>query len=246
MQQRATKIGQNRTGIAMSPEGSKAMLEAIDRFQSTEATVDQAAPAPAPAQLRYEQAVDADAIGSVPPPPGLRGLVSTGIQQVAGRNPEVLLDKLAERLAFERAGVRLYDAFLVKCRAAGETLSIPVEDVQHIRNEELAHFALLDQAITGLGADPTAQTPCADATAVMSMGIVQLMSDPRTSLPQAMEALLTIELVDNASWDLLIDLARASGQDALVPRFEEARTHEAEHLHKVRGWLRKDILDAAG
>ena len=33
MQQRAAKIGMNRTGIQLAPEGAQAMLEAVREFQ---------------------------------------------------------------------------------------------------------------------------------------------------------------------------------------------------------------------
>src|SRR4051812_41802657 len=37
----------------------------------------------------------------------------------------VFLDKLSERLAFERMGTRLYDAFINKCDALGDTSNSP-------------------------------------------------------------------------------------------------------------------------
>ena len=244
MQQRAAKIGMNRTGIQLAPEGAQAMLEAVREFQGDAGPP--ALDAPAIGQLRAEQGRDADRVGSVPPPGSLRGLVTTGVQKIAGKSPELLLDKLAERLAFERSGVRLYTAFLDKCRAAGDASRIPIAEVEHIREEELDHFHLLDECITSLGGDPTVQTPCADTAAVMSMGVVQVLTDPRTSIAAGLEALLTAELVDNASWDLLIELAREAGQEELVTRFEEPRMHEAEHLEKVRDWLRSALIDEAG
>ena len=67
-----------------------------------------------------------------------------------------------------------------------------------------------------LGGDPTAQTPCADVTAVASAGLLQAVRDPRTSVTQSLQALLTAELVDNASWELLYTLAREHGFEDVV------------------------------
>lgn len=51
------------------------------------------------------------------------------------------LDKLSERLAFERTGVRLYEALLNKCQTLGESAPGPtLEDIEHIGSEELEHF----------------------------------------------------------------------------------------------------------
>src|SRR5690606_32315938 len=138
----------------------------------------------------------------------------------------LLLDKIGERIAFERGGTRLYDALLVKAQAAlaagaelptaAEALAANGEDVaslqgaptesalqtlERIRNEELEHFHLLCEAMKQLGGDPTAMTPCADAVATASAGLMQVVTDPRTTLAQSLNAMLTAELTDNAGWE---------------------------------------------
>src|SRR4029453_5157419 len=67
----------------------------------------------------------------------------------------VLLDKLGERLAFERQGTRLYEGFLQKMEQMPSNQSVgpSVEELRHICEEELEHFKLLQKAITGLGGD---------------------------------------------------------------------------------------------
>ena len=92
----------------------------------------------------------------------------------------VLLDKLSERLAFERMGVRLYEALLNKCETLGESSPGPtLDDVKRIGTEELEHFLMLNQTITDLGGDPTVESPSADIAGVASMGIMQVLTDPR-------------------------------------------------------------------
>ena len=70
-------------------------------------------------------------------------------------------------------------------------------------------------------ADPTAMTPCANTAGVASMGIMQVITDPRTTVPQCLSAILTAELADNAGWELLIQLANEMGQDDMVAQFLE-------------------------
>ena len=100
-------------------------------------------------------------------------------------------------------------------------------------------------ALESIGADPTAQTPCADTVAVASGGIMQVLTDPRTSLAQCLAAMLTAELTDTASWDLLIKLTRESGQDDLIPGFEQGLQREEEHTERVRMWLNQMVLGEA-
>jgi rubrerythrin len=159
----------------------------------------------------------------------------------------VLLDKLGERLAFERQGTRLYEAFLQKCESLTlEDASGPsVEELRHICEEELEHFHLLQNAITALGGDATVQTPSADVAGVLSHGVMQVVSDPRTTIPQTLQAMLTAELVDNDGWQMLQDLAAELGQDDLEEQCRKAYEEEQEHLEKVRDWLTSMTMDEA-
>jgi len=88
-----------------------------------------------------------------------------------------------------------------------------------------------------LGADPTAQTPSADVSGVASTGLVQVITDPRTTMPQSLTALLTAELTDNDGWQMLVDMVRLFDQDEMVKRFQLAQQQEAIHLGHVRHWL---------
>ncbi len=231
-------LGKNRTGIELSPIDKRAMLEDTElTVPSTEADGSMLAAA------RAEYFTGRDVIGSVPPPASLKGMATTGLEAMRGVNAAVFIDKLAERLAFERTGARLYETVIEKCAAEGSYPDGPsVADLQDIHAEEVRHFELLREVIASLGADPTAMTPSADIAAVQSIGLVKVVTDGRTSLRQSLEAMLTAELVDNDGWTLLIELTRAAGRDELVPQFEEARAREAEHLAKVRQWVQSGTM----
>ncbi|HEU4344952.1 MAG TPA: ferritin-like domain-containing protein [Candidatus Binatia bacterium] len=159
----------------------------------------------------------------------------------------VLLDKLGERLAFERQGTRLYEAFLQKLESApAEHESGPsTEDLRHICNEELEHFKLLQRAISGVGGDATVQTPSADIAGVLSRGIIEIVSDPRTTIPQTLQAILNAELADNDGWQMLKDLAGELGYSDLEEQCEKALQEEQEHLENVRTWLSEMTLAEA-
>ena len=156
----------------------------------------------------------------------------------------VFMDKLGERLAFERMGTRLYDALINKCKTLGEeTDSGPtVAELEEIRDEEHRHFLLLNEAITSLGGDPTVQTPCADVSAVASLGIMQVLMDPRTTVTQCLNAILTAELTDNAGWEMLIDLTASFGHTDLEEQFTGGLENEQKHLLNVQSWLSDGVM----
>jgi rubrerythrin len=160
----------------------------------------------------------------------------------------VLLDKLGERLYFERQGARLYEVFLQKVESgAGEAaIALPAEDLAQIYKEEKKHFELLQTAITELGGDATVETPSADIAGVLSHGILQIVMDQRTTVAQTMQAILSAELLDNDGWQMLIDLAGESGQARLKEKCQEAKLAEQRHLQTIRGWLSAMTIKQAG
>jgi ferritin-like metal-binding protein YciE len=209
-----TEIGRNRTGLETSPQLSKAMNDIV---QPVSAGTADASPLN---EVRLLYIREADPLGSIP-----------------GEVPQIFLDKLAERLAYERSGTRLYDAVIAKFMAhEAELQSASLQEVIEIRDEEAGHATLLRTCLEQLGADPTAQTPSADLVGVATAGFLQAATDPRTTLAQTLQVALAAELVDAASWEMLITLAEQMGHDGMVERFRKALERETEHVAKVRGW----------
>lgn len=213
----------NRTGIGTSAE------MALDLIR--EAGITAADPldgAQSLAEYRRPYVEQKDSIGSRPQQP----------QATAGGNTLLLLDKLGERLAFERQGVRLYECLIGKAKLLGPLPGGPtVGDLEHILEEEKEHFRFLQKTIVQAGGDPTVQTPCADIAGILSQGVLQVVADPRTTIPQCLEAILVAELVDNDAWTMLKPLAKSSGYPDLPEGIEKADENEKEHLSMVRGWL---------
>ena len=232
MDQNATP-GTNRTGTAMAPQRLQEMLAGLEEFPPTSQGSAQAI-----AQVRIAYAQEAAPQGSVPPPQGIIAKVQTAVQAVLGAQPTLFMDKLGERLAFERTGTRVYEAVLSKYDAFGSFTGGPSRgELEHLRREEYEHFLLLRSAIEQLGGDPTAVTPSANLQLTASQGVPKVVVDPRTTLLQCLEAVLTTELTDNACWDALVELAQGAGEDALVQQFEQAHRTEQEHLLKVQRWV---------
>jgi rubrerythrin len=264
----ATVPGMNRTGAAISPAGTQAMTDAADQL-SPAMPIDTTA-------MEADRMVyinDAESVGSIPPPLSVKGVVKTGVAKLKGSNPSIFMDKLGERIAFERTGVRLYEALITKYQAVTQvegSAALPPADqasglgaealatstmvqgeeagrtLERIRAEEHAHFRMLCEAMEKLGGDPTAMTPCADVSATASIGFMQVLTDPRTTLAQCLNVMLAVELTDNAGWELLIQLAEDAGEAELSGRFLAAKSQEEEHLLIVKAWLTSLTAQGAG
>jgi hypothetical protein len=239
-----TDTGTNRTGIDASPAESKKTIEGAEAGTPREMTSTD------PFELhsmRAKYSSSAPPLGSMPPPATLRGSAKSVAKGLTGKDMNVFLDQLGARLAFERTGTRIYEALLVKLEAADVHDGGPSrDDLVHIRDEELAHATLLVDCFEQIGADATALTPAADVQAVASSGIVQVVADPRTTLTQALAVVLSAELTDVESWQLLAEMADKLGQEEMASRFSRAFEEEEDHLIKVRGWLTTGLLGQAG
>ena len=241
-----TAVGANRTGATLAPRQVEQMLEAVSELSPL-------IPINMLPLVMERQAYinEAESVGSIPQPQNKRA------QQSAVMS--LFLDKLGERIAFERTGTRLYDALITKYlalanvenAAAGQgaeegSRPYDVATLRQIREQELNHFLLLSKCVQKLGGDPTAQTPCADVTATASIGLMQVVTDPRTTLAQCLNTVLTAELTDNAGWEMLGELATQAGQPEMAEQFTAALETEAEHLITIRNWLQSLLAGAAG
>jgi hypothetical protein len=243
--QSPTDMGTNRTGAKASPIDSRRTVAGARG--SGEDFVDAGIDGAALENERILWSASAGPVGTVPIPTSLKGAATTVVETVRGHKPTVLIDKLGARLAFERTGARLYEALITKLSAANPHEGGPTRsDLELIRDDEIAHSALLVEAIEKLGADPTAMTPSADLTGVTGIGLVQVLTDPRTTLSQALDAILIAELTDVAGWSLLSELSTALGQRELAERFRAAEAAEEVHLARVRAWVSLGALGQSG
>jgi rubrerythrin len=234
-----TDLGPNRTGAGTSPIDTARTAEGAQKLSPDmqDGALFE--------QTRLQFSTQAPPVGSMPPPATMKGIAKTAVNILKGNKPTVLLDKLGERLAFERTGARLYDALIVKFQASSTHSGATRELLDAIRTDELRHVGLLIESFERLGADPTAMTPCADVTAVASMGIIQVLTDPRTTFTQCLDAVLIAELADTDGWTMLADLCEAIGQNELATQFRTAEEEEQRHVTLVREWLASALIGQA-
>lgn len=234
-----TPMGMNRTGMQMSPFDASEMQSGMPASMTPATPGDDSALA----DMRSSYIAQAEPLGSVPLPGAVRGAFTTGASMLAGDEPQLLLDKLGERLAFERTGTRLYDALITKFDTLQDgSTSMTLADLQQIRQDEARHFAIVADAIETLGGDPTSQTPCADLVGVEAMGLMQVVTDPRTTIAQSLHAMLVAELTDQAGWEMLIAVAEDQKQSSMITDFTVALNEERVHLQQVQTWFEEATI----
>lgn len=237
------KQGQNRTGIEQS-SCKEEMLET--RELGVESSEPEMSSAKELRSFYYQEKAE---LGSVPPPVKVSAKAKAMIKKVQGIRPEVLMDKVGERLAFERMGTRLYEVLIEKM----EHMELPQElstdstfsDLKNIRDEELSHFQLLRKLMSDLGGDPSAETPCADAAGVASSGILKVIADPKSSLSQSFNAILSAESTDNNGWETLILLFKEAGYEDYLPPLQQALEEEQRHVQIIRQCLEASLMNEA-
>lgn len=237
--------GVNRTGAQMSPLDVED-VESFAKNRLGEGRRDGVASA----GMHADYIREADKLGSVPIPGTAKGVATAVMAKLKGDKPSVLIDKLGERLAFERTGVRLYEALLVKWAALTEseramTPQVDEAQLRAILADEETHFHLLTDVIRVLGADPTAMTPGADVAGIAAAGWMQVVTDPRTTMAQALNIMLSAEMTDDAGWGLLIELATAAGYGEIAEGFHVAEQAEHRHIDRIKGWLKESVLGEA-
>jgi rubrerythrin len=227
------EIGKNLTGALASPSSIETQQGAIDL---TKPIPDGDVNRFAENRMLYMR--EADPIGTLPMPATIKGAISS-IQEKVMNGNHVFMDKLGERIAFERTGTRLYEALLSKYHGSKNKTGFPEASIlEKFHAEELSHFRLASEVMTEIGGDPTAVTPSADICGVAALGWVQAMSDPRTDFKQCLEIILQAELVDNACWEVLIELADQMGLKSVTERFQTALNEEMVHLSTIKQWVR--------
>lgn len=216
-----TRPGDNRTGITLHPELVAEMIEGTTEFGPTSRGT-----AEALAMNRARAARDAQPAATMSPARDVP----------VERLP--VLDKLGARLVFERMGTRLYEAMIGKLDVYGTFRGGPSRaDLEQLRDEEQRHMMLAQSLIVRLGGDPTVVTPCANLQAVISRGLGDLVTDPRTNVIDGLDAMIVAELTDHESWELLARAIAPLGDRQAESQIREAEGTESEHLRKLRAWI---------
>lgn len=146
------------------------------------------------------------------------------------KNMPALVDKLCERLAVETGGVEIYQAVL---RKLDDPALAP--RLEHFMKEEARHRDLLAAYLDRLGVQER-ETPSARLARHEGQAYLQLVEEAETPT-QLMNILLTVELMDENAWEMIINIGRDIHDEEMVRTLQGALKEEKEHLRGVRGMV---------
>lgn len=230
--QMTSEVGMNRTGAKMSPKDAIKSAEGSRKLTSPSV-----GNANALGENRIDFMIDTDPVGTVPMPGSLKGAFAA-LKEKIMQGDHTFMDKLGERIAFERSGTRLYEALISKHKGSQGNEDFPeLSILERFHLEEYQHFLMVSEAMEELGGDATAMTPSADVAGVAGFGWIQAISDPRVTFKQSLEIILQAELVDNNCWETLVELANGVGLSKMAERFQKAKEEEDIHLQTIKQWV---------
>jgi rubrerythrin len=145
-------------------------------------------------------------------------------------NKDALVDKLCERLAVETGGVGIYQAAIAKIDDPTVAARL-----RHFMQEEAEHRDLLAAYLDKIGVTDR-ETPSARLAKHEGDAYLKLIGEAEMPA-QVLNILLTVELMDENGWEMIINLGRDVGDDEMVSTLNEALQEEKEHLRGVRGML---------
>jgi rubrerythrin len=143
-------------------------------------------------------------------------------------NMEALVDRLCERLAVETGGVDIYQAAIAKI----DDPTIAAR-LKHFMQEEANHRDLLTGYLDKLGVE-NRDTPSARLARLEGQAYLKLIAEATTPV-HVINVLLTIELMDENAWEMIVNLGRDIHDDEMVRTLAGALKAEKEHLRGVRG-----------
>jgi len=149
-------------------------------------------------------------------------------------NRNKVIDFLTERLTFERSAFKLYDTILEKMRRlADPEMDRLAGPLKEHREQEKVHVEWLQAQIRKLGGDAHGTTELSALATREALGIEEVIAKD-AEIPHLLHALLAAELVDNAGWDLLVELADEAGDREARKSFRRYLEEEERHLAFVR------------
>jgi rubrerythrin len=156
------------------------------------------------------------------------------MEKLSRTNRDKVIDVLDERLTFERATVVLYDTILERMRRSSEPeIARMLPTMQAHRDEEKEHEEWLEEQIRAVGGDAHAKTEHGRLVEAESEGLEKVVKND-ADLSHDLHALLTAELVDNAGWEMLIQLADEADDVEAREEFKKRLREEQDHLVFVR------------
>jgi hypothetical protein len=171
--------------------------------------------------------------GVLPVSPALR-VPSGGLGQAVSSTldtmrPSLLIERLIDRLISAQERVALYTAALTKAVGVRDTAQLVLE---RMGSDERQHCEVLRRHLVRLGFDPAFTPPVREGGDAKR--ILEIITNPRTSVSQALCALLGAALAAVGDWETLARTARDAHDERMAAEFENLRVIAETHVQRIR------------
>lgn len=172
---------------------------------------------------------------------------SSDISKVQQHNTALLLHKLAQRLTYERANVRFYEALIFKCLAAEQRVRriVSVDRLRQFRDEDVEHTVLLKTAIETLGSDVDIWLPDAVQSPATQMTMSKMLTKTHSDILQCLQSVVVFARNDAGEWQMLHRLFSSMGVEKVTATFRQAWDEDQQQLATISAWveqMQKDRL----
>lgn len=164
---------------------------------------------------------------------------SSDISKVQQHNTALLLNKLAQRLSYERANVRFYEALIFKSLAAeqGVRRIVSVDRLRQFRDEDVEHTVLLKTAIETLGADVDMWLPDAVPSQATQITMSKMLTKTHGDILQCLQSVVVFARNDADEWQMLYRLFSSMGLEKMTETFRQAWEEDQQQLTTLSAWV---------
>jgi hypothetical protein len=156
------------------------------------------------------------------------------MKTMARYNGDKLIDLLAERLIYCRKGIRLYEAVASKLRLAEDPLAQRLlRNFVEFTNEQRSLERWLVEQIEGLGGSADIHPKEAALIDGELRGLEEVLQSEGRA-PALVHALLGVEVVSQAGWEVLTELAITADDEEARRAFARRRREQEARLEYVR------------
>lgn len=148
---------------------------------------------------------------------------------------DIYIQKLADRLAFERGETRLVSLAINRLeRAKSAVPSRAISVLQINQSHDETHAELVRKILLSLKPEALDSWRLFDGVNRAYRGFFDVLVSPHSDFLRIFQILYFAKLASNGEWEVLIDLTRKfNGAEASRP-FKEALAQERQHLTEIK------------
>jgi hypothetical protein len=150
------------------------------------------------------------------------------------------VNKLEEHLYFEKEISNLYETLIHQLPMKfPKDCYFVAQKIKIFQQQRLKHLRLVSELVSLLGSQCRLRWYWNEFIKENFLRAKSLIEGPNLDLSEKMETVYHLELIDNASWDILIEMAEINGQGELAIKFQKAFDEQSLYMNTLKNWVRE-------